>query len=315
MGNWLKQNGGALALLFVGLGIAGFQTRYGWVVVGIAIVWFVVEQVRRFRSWEPTETAVPGQWLSAVYPTDDFRELWLGCRGAGYVFGALRCEVYHPIGRTVVALHRGRVILPRPEHEKTVSPWRDFAFAYPSDFSAKAGVPLAVSGTYQVTWLGRKVWSGTTVMLTTETHHLQVPQPGPAFPDLVVRLKKGVVAAATEAEGLHRVDVKVQIVNRSSEGASLRCWLVVHNEEDTVSTAWSQREAPIHVPARRAIDADFHVMARADVLSKYAEESRSLPHAKLIRVKVQELLSETERYFDATTPDPFFQRRIEELKQ
>jgi hypothetical protein len=178
MGNWLKQNGGPLALLVVGLGIAGFRTRYGWAVVGIALVWFIVEEVRRFRSWEPMETAVPGQWVSATYPTDNFREFWLGCRGVGRVFGALRCEVYHPIGRTVVALHRGRVALPRPEREKTLSPWRDFVFAYPDDFSAECGVPAAASGTYQITWLGRKSWSGTTILLTTETHHLQVPPPG-----------------------------------------------------------------------------------------------------------------------------------------
>jgi len=51
MGQWLKANGGALALVFVGLGLTGYTTPYGWILVGSGILWWLWEhRPRRQRD-------------------------------------------------------------------------------------------------------------------------------------------------------------------------------------------------------------------------------------------------------------------------
>jgi hypothetical protein len=148
----------------------------------------------------------------------------------------------------------------------------------------------------------------------TRRQHRPHVRAAPEFPDLTVRLQEASVAGA-QSKKYRRIDVKVEIVNREPENASLRCWLVVHNEEDTVSSAWKQREAPIFAPARTAIEASFHVLADSATLVRFAAAGRALPPAKLVRVKVQDLLTTTERSFDAGEIDPFFKKQIERLNQ
>src|SRR3954454_22515512 len=66
MGQWLKANGGALAVLILGLFLAGFQTDLGWILVVLGGVWFVglpivrrlpVEVRRRRRVRLPSDEA------------------------------------------------------------------------------------------------------------------------------------------------------------------------------------------------------------------------------------------------------------------
>jgi hypothetical protein len=45
MGNWLKANGGPVALVVVGLGLVGYTTRYGWFVVVAGGTWLVYERL------------------------------------------------------------------------------------------------------------------------------------------------------------------------------------------------------------------------------------------------------------------------------
>src|SRR5213592_1466802 len=46
MGKWLKANGGPLAFVVVGLGLAGFTTPLAWIIVGVGVLWFLGEQAR-----------------------------------------------------------------------------------------------------------------------------------------------------------------------------------------------------------------------------------------------------------------------------
>jgi hypothetical protein len=135
-----------------------------------------------------------------------------------------------------------------------------------------------------------------------------------AFPDIGVQL----LEAAIEREPNDRygtLRAKLEIVNRAREDVTLRCWFEIHNEQDTVSNAWKQREAPIVVPARQVVRASFNVTADSEALRPYLKEGSALPHPRFVRIRAQELLSATERSFDVTSGDPasplaMFEKRI-----
>jgi hypothetical protein len=52
MGEWLKANGGPLALVVVGLSLSGFRSDAAWFVAAIGIVWLIGRWVYRHLPWE-----------------------------------------------------------------------------------------------------------------------------------------------------------------------------------------------------------------------------------------------------------------------
>jgi hypothetical protein len=131
----------------------------------------------------------------------------------------------------------------------------------------------------------------------------------PEFPDCDVRLmdmwRESDVERQREASGDQQyrnfvpIYAKVEITNREPDAVSLRCQVVFHNQADTFSALWPQKQPPFNIARRSTTQETFHVIADKTVLPVFAEGKAELPHARLVRILAQDLLSGAEKMFEA----------------
>jgi hypothetical protein len=75
---WIKENGGPLALVVLGLALAGFTTVYGWFLVPFGLVWWLGSPLLKRLPWELRRrhqlTAEPPV-VEPTEPTPSWRQL------------------------------------------------------------------------------------------------------------------------------------------------------------------------------------------------------------------------------------------------
>jgi hypothetical protein len=98
-------------------------------------------------------------------------EFWLSCYQRGASLAAIRCEIVHPSGARVFAENAAGFSFP-PGLRDTFG--RDVSFVYPDDFTG-GNLPAAVSGTYEVVWLGKTAHDAAAIVLVEEALEVEIP--------------------------------------------------------------------------------------------------------------------------------------------
>lgn len=75
MRQWLKANGGPLAVVVVGLALTGFTTSYGWIVVVVGVLWWLAHFVYPRLPWEVRRKGTPHRRSAAAPMPEAARRL------------------------------------------------------------------------------------------------------------------------------------------------------------------------------------------------------------------------------------------------
>jgi hypothetical protein len=184
MNQWWKANGGPLALVVVGVTLAGFTTKYGWVLVALGVLTFLGLILYRRLPWEirrrtsnSSGSVDPATSRPATEQDEWECQTTIPEDGTSIIFDLTRIPGVRIFERGLACDLRSRLheipiraVLPRGGMTRNVR------FTYPNDFTS--GVSGPPSGQYDIAlyeFTAEDEWR----LLHAERQELTVPRPQP----------------------------------------------------------------------------------------------------------------------------------------